>query len=601
MRKEAYFAALQCLCDKDILVYRSHLGQAYRREKNVEGMGNSRMKRSLAAVLAADVAGYSKLLGQDTEKTLTSLRRLRTEVFGPTVASRRGRVVKSMGDGWIVLFEAASDAATCALQIQDLLSKNLSPQAPNMQLRLGVHLGDVVEEEEDVFGDGVNVAARLEQIAAPGSIVISDAVFGSLDGTLRPSFDDAGEHDLKNISRPVRVWTRGSLPGQKASDPGTSQRPQIVVRRIETSDPRDEVRELSDALTGDLMTYLGATHWLSVTATESARHSYVLLGRIRASGNRLRLEIKYTDPDGVELWSTKIDGDMDNAFDWQDETAELLVSQVMTATFDRERVQLDKLTIEDMTASQCELRGQLAIDRLDPDAFASALEYSSAAIRKDPSLPHPFALALVAFLSATVMGYERVAQKYATSVPSWCSAAAPLAENHSLLRLALGVTTYSQHREPAILRSTVEYALRQSSSDFVTLALSGWSYVWIGDNTAAIDCFKKADVLGGKSPWALSIRGGLAMATLQAGNDEAAIKLAKDGLNLSVGYATLYRVLAAAQAQLGRWGEATEAVNTALRLHPNDNISSILARNVFAIEGGENRYISGLRKAGMKE
>lgn len=559
------------------------------------------MRRSLAAVLAADVAGYSKLLGDDAEGTLTSLRRLRTEIFGPTVASGRGRVVKSMGDGWIVLFSAASDAATCALQIQDLLAKDLGQQIPNIQLRLGVHLGDVVEEEEDVFGDGVNIAARLEQIAAPGSIVISDAVFGSLDGTLRPSFDDAGEHDLKNISRPVRVWTRGSLPGQKATDTGASQRPQIVIRRIETSDPRDEISELSDALTGDLMTYLGATHWLSVTATESGRRSYVLSGRIRARGDRLRLEIKYTDPDGIELWSTKVDGDLDNAFDWQDETAEMLVSQVMTATFDNERRQLDKLTIEDMTANQCELRGQIAIDRLDPDAFATALEYSSAAIQKDPSLPHPFALALVSFLSATVMGYEEVAQKYASSVPSWCSAAAPLVENHTLLRLALGVTTYSQHREPATLRATVEYALRQSSSDFVTLALSGWSYIWIGDNTAAIDCFQKALVLGGKSPWALSIRGGLAMATLQAGDDKSAVRLAKEGLNLNVGYATLHRVLAAAHAHLGRHDAALEAMETSLRMHPEDRISSILARNVFAIEGEGNRYISGLRKAGMRE
>ncbi|WP_353313828.1 adenylate/guanylate cyclase domain-containing protein [Shimia sp. NS0008-38b] len=564
-------------------------------------MGNSRMRRSLAAVLAADVAGYSKLLGDDTEGTLTSLRRLRTEIFGPTVASRRGRVVKSMGDGWIVLFSAAADAATCALQIQDLLAQDLSQKIPNIQLRLGLHLGDVVEEEEDVFGDGVNIAARLEKIAAPGSIVISDAVFGSLDGTLRPSFDDAGEHDLKNISRPVRVWTRGSLPGQKTIDTGASQRPQIVICCIETSDPRDEISELSDALTGDLMTYLGATHWLSVTARETGRRCYVLSGRIRASGDRLRLEIKYTDPDGLELWSTKIDGDLGNAFDWQDETAELLTSQIMTATFDSERRQLDKLSIDDMTAHQCELRGQIAIDRLDPDAFASALEYSSAAIQKDPSLPHPFALALVSYLSATVMGYEQVAQKYAQFVPAWCSAAAPLVENHSLLRLALGVTTYSQHREPAHLRAIVEYALRQSSSDFVTLALSGWSYIWIGDNTAAIDCFKKALVLGGKSPWALSIRGGLAMATLQVGDDEAAVRLAKEGLNLNVGYATLYRVLAAAHAHLGRQGEAIESLETALLLHPDDSIASILARNVFAIEGEENHYISGLRKAGMRE
>ncbi|MEM7320456.1 MAG: adenylate/guanylate cyclase domain-containing protein, partial [Pseudomonadota bacterium] len=209
------------------------------------------MRRSLAAVLAADVASYSELLGRDTEGTLAALRRLRSEIFRPTVASRRGRVVKSMGDGWIVLFNAASDAATCALQIQDLLAKDFTLPQGNMQLRLGLHIGDVIEEEEDVFGDGVNVAARLEKLAAPGSIAISDAVFGSLDGTLRPSFDDAGEHDLKNISKPVRVWTRGSLPGRSVTNTDKSQRPEIVVCPIETSDPRDEVKELADALTGD--------------------------------------------------------------------------------------------------------------------------------------------------------------------------------------------------------------------------------------------------------------------------------------------------------------------------------------------------------------
>ncbi|MEP2533266.1 adenylate/guanylate cyclase domain-containing protein [Shimia sp.] len=563
------------------------------------------MRRSLAAVLAADVAGYSELLGEDTEGTLAALRRLRSEVFGPTVASRRGRVVKSMGDGWIVLFGAASDAATCALQIQDMIAKDgmlplASQSLPMMKLRLGLHLGDVIEEEEDVFGDGVNVAARLEKIAAPGSIAISDAVFGSLDGTLRPSFDDAGEHDLKNISKPVRVWTRGSIPGQKLTGKNATQRPHIVICPIATSDPRDEVKELSEALTGDLMTYLGATHWLSVTAQKTRNNAYVLSGRIRASGGRLRLEIKYTDPESGELWSTKIDGDLANAFDWQDETAETLVSQIMTATFDNERRQLDKIAIADMTANQCELRGQIAIDRLDPEAFASALKYSSAAIDKDPTQPHPFALALVSYLSATAMGYDEITQEYAKSIPAWCAAAQPLVGNHSLLRLALGVTTYSQVREPAALRAVVEYALRQSSSDFITLALSGWSYTWIGDHADAIDCFQKASLLGGRSPWALSIIGGLAMATLQSGDYENAILIARDGLNINHGYATLYRVLAAAHAHLGQSAEASQAVETALRLQPGDTIAVIQARNVFALSGDQNRYITGLHMAGMK-
>ncbi|MGR3615586.1 MAG: adenylate/guanylate cyclase domain-containing protein [Paracoccaceae bacterium] len=520
----------------------------------------------------------------------------------PTVASRRGRVVKSMGDGWIVLFRAATDAATCALQIQDLLAKEFSAQDKlPMQLRLGLHVGDVVEEEEDVFGDGVNVAARLEQIAAPGSIAISDAVFGSLDGTLRPSFDDAGELELKNITKPVRVWTRGSLPGHMLSKTSATQRPQIVVRSIETSDTRDEVTELSDALTGDLMTYLGATHWLSVASRISSRRAYVMTGRIRTRANRMRLEVKYADPKGIELWSTKVEGDLEEAFDWQDETAEMLVSQIMTATFDNERRQLDKLSVADMTANQCELRGQLAIDRLDPNAFATALRYSSAAIEKDPSLPHPLALALVAFLSANVLGYDTVARDYAKDVPGWCAAATPLAEDHSLLQLALAVTTYAQLREPAALRVAVEQALRLSSSDFVTLALSGWAFIWIGDHRAAIDCLEKAFVLGGRSPWSLSIRGGLALASLQMGEYDRAIKLCREGLAISVGYGTLHRILAAAYAQTGENTAAAHSVEAALQLQPYDSIANISARNVFSLTGADNRYIAGLRMAGMPE
>ena len=274
------------------------------------------MQRSLAAVLVADVAGYSELMGDNTEATLSALKRLRSEVFRPAVASRSGRVVKSMGDGWIVLFSAAADAASCALQIQELLASDVSRGAPKMLLRLGLHLGDVFEDDEDVFGDGVNVAARLEELARPGTIAISDAVFGSLDGTLRPSFDDAGEMQIKNISKPIRVWTGGSPSHVPYQGIAKADRPQIVIQPVQTSDARAEVIELADALTGDVLTYLGATHWLSVTTGAVNDRAYALTMRLRASGARLRLEIRLVGPAGLELWSGKIDGVMDDAFDW---------------------------------------------------------------------------------------------------------------------------------------------------------------------------------------------------------------------------------------------------------------------------------------------
>jgi adenylate cyclase len=559
------------------------------------------MQRRLAAVLAADVAGYSELMGDNTEATLTALRRLRAEVFGPTVAARRGRVVKSMGDGWIVLFPAAVDAARCALQIQELLSSGLSNGERKLLLRLGIHLGDVVEDEEDIFGDGINIAARLEELAFPGSIAISDAVFCSLDGTLRPSFDDAGERKLRNISRPVKVWVRGSLPAGAQDRTAQADRPHIVIRPVETSDTRAQVLELADALTGDVVTCLGATHWLTVTTGATAAPAYRLTARLRASGARLRLDTKLTGPAGQDLWSAKIDGNLDDAFDWQDSSAETLVSQVLAAIFEGERRNLDKLTVAEMSANQCELRGQLALDRMDPQAFASALRYSAAAIDKDPSSPHALALGLVAYLSSEAMGYDDVNKLYAGKIPRWCAAATRLASDHALLNLALGVTTYAQSRDPVALRQIVEKALRRSSSDFITLALSGWAYIWIGDHESALDCLTKAWTLGRQSPWALSIKGGLALASVLAGDDRKAVAHAQEGLKFSTDYATLHRVLAAAQANSGRLDAARHAVETVLRMDPDDSITAIQHRNVFADPEGDNRYIAGLRAAGMPE
>jgi adenylate cyclase len=503
------------------------------------------MNGSLVAVLAADVAGYSKLMSDDAKSTLVALKRLRTEIFGPVVASRRGRVVKNMGDGWIVLFGAATDAAACALQIQELMANNLSQSVPEIRLRLGVHLGDVVEDEYDIYGDGVNIASRLEQLAEPGSIVISDPVFGILDGTLKPSFDDA--------------------------------------------------------LTGDLVTYPNSTHWLSVTTGDNVDGAYSLTGRIRTHCRRFRLEVKLVGPSGEELWSDKFDGHLDDAFDWQDTACEALVAYVLTATFDTERRKLEKLTIDQMTAKECELYGQLAIDRLDPEAFALALKYSNAAFEKDQSAAHALALALVAYLSAAVMGYDEVNLPYKASIHAWCRAAAPLAADHALLNLDLGATTYAQSNDPTALRIPVEQALRQSPTDFITLTLSGWAYIWIGDYRTALDCLVKARKLGGQSPWALSIQGGLALASLLSGDDDAAIRFAEQGLTVAVSYSTLHRVLAAAHAHQGRFVAAQQSVEAAQALNPNDSIAKINSRNMFRETIGANRYLDGLRQAGMPE
>ena len=193
------------------------------------------MRRSLTAVLAADVVGYSALMGKDAEGTLATLRRLRTEILAPTVASKRGRLVKSMGDGWVVAFSAVADAVECAMQVQDRLKVDGA-----MQLRMGVHLGDVTEEDQDVFGDAVNIAARLEALAEPGALAISGEARRMLDAALRPSFDDAGAQTLKNIEDPVHVGFGAARIAASGASLKSVGFPRLQIKPVECADERPE-------------------------------------------------------------------------------------------------------------------------------------------------------------------------------------------------------------------------------------------------------------------------------------------------------------------------------------------------------------------------
>lgn len=185
------------------------------------------MRRSLTAVLAADVVGYSKMMGADADGTLTVLRRFRVEIFKPAVAAKRGRVVKSMGDGWIVTFGAAVDAVECAMLVQDQIKT-----ASDLKLRFGVHIGDVAEEDEDVFGDGVNIAVRLQKLSDPGALAISGPTRDLLDSTRRHAFDDAGPRRLKNIEEPVRTWVKGGDIAGRAAELAEEGFPLLVVQPV---------------------------------------------------------------------------------------------------------------------------------------------------------------------------------------------------------------------------------------------------------------------------------------------------------------------------------------------------------------------------------
>jgi adenylate cyclase len=565
------------------------------------------MARSLAAVLAADVVGYSALMGSDSEATLAALRRLRAEVFAPAVAARRGRVVKSLGDGWIVLFPSAADAVTCALQVQDRLADAPRAGEPAIRLRIGVHIGDVTEADEDVFGDGVNLAARLEGFAEPGAVAVSEAVRDALDGRLRPSFDPAGERRFKNIDRPVRVWTRaprgGPAPAAAAPARAADPRLRLAVRPVAVTDERAEIRELAAALTGDLEIQLAAAHWLSTgVAAAPGEEAYALETRLRARGDRLRLEARLTGRDGAAVWSGKFDGDLADVFDWQDETGGEVADAALPRLADAERRRLLALPYEGLSAAECLLLAEMESFGVDEASMQEASRHVTRAMALDPGMIEPLAFALTAYISAASIGLAAFVEENRDAFPGWLARARAVRHASPWLDAAVANAEYQQDRDAPKLRAALQRSLRAAPFSGPVTSYCGWGYVWLGEPETALDILGAALRLSRRFGfWRVPTLGGLGLAAVQAGRDEDALRYAEEGLRLSATYPTLHRIRAAACAWLGRDDEAREAVAEALRLVPDDAISTGRARSGYADTPETRRWFEGLRRAGLPE
>jgi adenylate cyclase len=561
------------------------------------------MERRLAAILAADVVDYSRLMGADETGTLAALHSFREELLRPAVAGHRGKIIKSMGDGWLIEFPTVVEAVNCALQIQDRLIEN-----ETLSLRMGIQIGDVVSDGDDIFGDSINVAARLESFTEPGSIAISDAVFGSLDGILRPSFDDAGAQSFKNIERQIRVWK--SRPGIRRlqSDAvageaitGTvASRPRLAIRTISTSDDRPEVRELADSLTNDLESHLQGITWLSVATKNSpGGESYVLQATLRAREQQIRLDVHLLDSEDVRLWSEKFDGDLGAAFDWQDAVGEEVVTQVLGIVVEQQKDRLANLGLEQMTAEECELFGSLHRELVDEAAVVVTLRYAAAAIEKRSDFADAYALAIFTFLAARAMGFASATEPHKDAYRNWLAAGETYAAAHPTLDLGIGLARYSRERDETDLLAVVQRTLRRSRTDIATLLFSGWTYVWLGRPQEAIDCLERVLRLARFSPWSLPSIGGLAIAHIEAGRYEAAVNLVRRGLEVNRSFPALYRASAAANAQLGRLEEAKQAISELFRVYPGDTISSSSQRGFYVENEQTKRYFDGLRLAGL--
>src|SRR5262249_27884694 len=315
-------------------------------------MAKERVERRLAAILAADVAGYSRLMGVDEEGTVAALKALRKSLIDPKITEHRGRMVKTTGDGALVEFASAVDAIRCALETQQAMAARNTdiPQNRRIEFRIGINVGDIIIDEGDIFGDGVNIAARIETLATPGSICLSDNVYQQIKGKLTLDVSDMGEQRLKNIAQPVRVYAvRLDVRAQTTTMTPTlalPDKPSVAVLSFQNMSGDPEQEYFADGIAEDITTALSRFNGLFVIARNSSFTykgravdvrqigrelgvRYILEGSVRKGGNRLRINAQLIEAEsGNHLWANKYDGAAADLFDLQDKIAEGVVGAI---------------------------------------------------------------------------------------------------------------------------------------------------------------------------------------------------------------------------------------------------------------------------------
>jgi TolB-like protein/class 3 adenylate cyclase/Flp pilus assembly protein TadD len=383
-------------------------------------MAQMRVERRLAAILAADIVGYSRLIEADEAGTLASVRRIDADIRAPLLEEHRGRIVKLMGDGAIVEFASAVDAVACALALQKAVAADQAqfPSERRIAFRIGINLGDVVVEGGDLFGDGVNVATRLEGLAEPGGIAIADAVHRQLLGKPVAAFEDTGERSLKNIAHPVRVWRWIDAPKYEADAfPPLPDKPSIAVLPLDNLGGQPEETYFSDGITEEIITGLARFRSLFVVARNSSFAlrgkpldlseigrrlgvSYLLEGSVRRGGNRIRVTAQLIEAaTGMHVWAERYDRDLDDLFAVQDQVARQIVSTLVGRIQDDRLQHILRKPTSSLAAYDCLLRGLAHFRGYEENDNQKAYDLFKRATELDPNYALAYANLANAYLA----------------------------------------------------------------------------------------------------------------------------------------------------------------------------------------------------------
>ncbi len=584
-------------------------------------------QRRLAAIVFADVAGYSRLIGADETGTLASFRSHREELIDGKIAEYGGRIVKTMGDGLLLEFPSVVQATQCVIEVQQGMAERNEGIEEDRRIvfRIGINIGDIIIEGDDILGDGVNIAARLQEIAEPGGVSISNRVHEDVRDRIDVIFNDAGEQTLKNIARPVQVW-RWSLTSSAAAQPTTTDvplplpdKPSIAVLAFNnmSDDPGQEY--FADGIAEDVITALSRFRSLFVIARNSSFTykgravditlvacelgvRYVVEGSVRKAGNRVRITAQQIDAtSGNHLWADRFDGSLDDVFDLQDQITEQIVVAVEPEIGAHERERARRKPPDSLDAWELLQRGLGHFHRINKADHEEAMRLFERAAELEPNFALAHAYLAYAYWFAVPLGFSNDPTASREAAKEAAEQAVMVDPNEPLAHFSLGrLYVYSGEVEMALseMRTAV-----QSNPNFARghYGLAFAHHYGAGEEAQALIHYDAALRLSPRDPmrWMTLTLKGEALRTL--GNLDDAIAHCRQACQVpNSGYLPPMH-LAASLANAGQDGEARTAARRAMEINSSFSIGFVRDHFVGMQEPLLQSLLDSLRKAGVPE
>jgi len=581
--------------------------------------------RRLAAILAADVAGFSALMERDEEATFARIGTLRREVIEPRLSEHQGRLIKTTGDGFLIEFASPIAALRCALAIQADLTNN--PDA--LRLRIGLNLGDVIiEEGGDVYGEGVNVAARLEGLAEPGGILISDKIHREVEGKVEAVFENRGEQQVKNISRPIHIYAvhvAGSQSATAAAFPDPAKplalpdKPSIAVLPFQNMSGDPEQEYFADGMVEDITTALSRFKSLFVIARNSSFTykgkavdikqvgrelgvRYVLEGSVRKSGARVRITGQLIEATtGAHLWADRFDGSLEDVFDLQDQVANSVVSSVSLKLEQAEIERAKRKPTESLDAYDYYLRGSADLERGGRPESDLALKLFGAAMDLDPNFVPAIGQAPRCYTLRRTNNWADDPRRETAETARLAHRIREIGWNDAVALSRAGFALGRVVLEWEEARTFLDRAVMLNPHLSVAWQFSGLLKAYAGESQSAVECLERAMRLSPLDPGLCGMQTATALAYFVGGDYAASLAWADKASHEGPTFLAAHRMVAVNSGLLGRIDEARKAASRMLKIDPQSRMSNLESHIPLKRPEDFAKYAEGLRLAGLPE